>query len=193
MAISNCRISSSNLTIGLVLLWCLIQCVYAIMQCICFFESGNPRYGFTGSFYNPGPFACYLAVGVPVALRIAVIENYKLQRWFGVGVVVMSYISMIWTAIRFVRYMGRCMRKKNPQDFSLENQSKDTIYIRDIVTPCPCTEASVVDTVIPPGAVVPVNVRVKEDSVTGDFQRSVHIFYINFDNPTILGLSGRVI
>ena len=78
-------------------------------------------------------------------------------------------------------------------DFSLENQSKDTIYIRDIVTSCPCTEASVVDTVIPPGAVVPVNVRVKEDSVTGDFQRSVHIFYINFDNPTILGLSGRVI
>ena len=162
-------------------------------QWIGFFESGNPRYGFTGSFYNPGLFACYLAVGVPVALRIAVTENYKFQRWFGVGVVVMSYISMIWTAILFMRYMGRCMRKKNPQDFSLENQSKDTIYIRDIVTPCPCTEASVADTVIPPGAVVPVNVRVKEDSVTGDFQRSVHIFYSNFDNPTILGLSGRVI
>lgn len=78
-------------------------------------------------------------------------------------------------------------------EVSLENQGRDTVYIRDIRTSCPCTEASVTDTAIPPGASVPVNVRLREDSVTGEFQRSGHIFYRNFDNPTVLGISGTII
>lgn len=52
---------------------------------------------------------------------------------------------------------------------------------------------SVTDSAIPPGASVPVNVRLREDSVIGEFQRSVHIFYRDFDNPTVLGLSGTII
>lgn len=78
-------------------------------------------------------------------------------------------------------------------EFSLENQGRDTVYIRDIITSCPCTEVSVTDSAIPPGASVPVNVRFREDSVTGEFQRSVHIFYRDFDNPTVLGISGAII
>lgn len=78
-------------------------------------------------------------------------------------------------------------------EFSLENQGRDTVYIRDIITSCPCTEASVTDTAIPPGASVPVNVRLREDSITGDFLRSVHVFYRDFDNPTVLGVSGTII
>ena len=31
--------------------------------------SGNLLYPFTGTFYNPGPFACYLALSLPWALR----------------------------------------------------------------------------------------------------------------------------
>ena len=30
--------------------------------------SGNRLYPFTGTFYNPGPFACYLALSLPWAL-----------------------------------------------------------------------------------------------------------------------------
>lgn len=78
-------------------------------------------------------------------------------------------------------------------DFSLENQGRDTVYIRDIITSCPCTQASVADSVIPPGTSVPINVRLREDSITGDFQRTVHIFYRDFDNPTVLGISGTII
>lgn len=78
-------------------------------------------------------------------------------------------------------------------EVSLENQGRDTVYIRDIITSCPCTEASVTDTAIPPGASVPVNVRLREDSVSGEFQRSVHIFYRDFNNPTVLGISGTII
>lgn len=78
-------------------------------------------------------------------------------------------------------------------DFSLENQGRDTVFIRDIITSCPCTQASVADTIIPPGTAITVNVRLREDSITGDFLRSVHIFYRDFDNPTVLGLSGTII
>lgn len=41
--------------------------------------------------------------------------------------------------------------------------------------------------------IVPSNVTLREDSVAGEFQRFVHIFYRDFDNPTVLGISGTVI
>ncbi|MDE6377195.1 MAG: DUF1573 domain-containing protein [Duncaniella sp.] len=79
------------------------------------------------------------------------------------------------------------------REFSLDNCGQDTVYIRDIITSCPCTEATVADSVIAPGASVQVNVKLREDSIVGDIQRTVHIYYRDFNNPTILGLSGRVI
>lgn len=79
------------------------------------------------------------------------------------------------------------------REFSLDNCGQDTVYIRDIITSCPCTEATVADSVIAPGERVQVQVKLREDSILGDFQRTVHIYYRDFYNPTILGLSGRVI
>ncbi len=77
-------------------------------------------------------------------------------------------------------------------DFMLKNQSRDTVYIRDIISSCHCTTASLADSVILPGATLPVKISLREDSGTGDFARSVHIFYRNFDNPTVLHVSGTV-
>ena len=39
-------------------------------------QSGNRLYPFTGTFYNPGPFACYLVLSLPWALRL--ISNCQL-------------------------------------------------------------------------------------------------------------------
>ena len=44
--------------------------LYGIIQLIGLSKSNNYNYAFTGSFYNPGPYACYLAVGFPIALRM---------------------------------------------------------------------------------------------------------------------------
>ena len=46
--------------------------LYGILQLFGLSKSNNYNYAFTGSFYNPGPYACYLAVGFPIALRMMV-------------------------------------------------------------------------------------------------------------------------
>ena len=85
---------------GALLLLEVTECFYALTQWIGFFESGNPRYGFTGSFYNPGPFACYIALGVPVAVRMMVKVDNRLQRWLGMGIVALSAILLPATMSR---------------------------------------------------------------------------------------------
>ena len=62
---------SKTLTTTLILSG-LFQCGYATAQLLGICMSGNPNYAFTGSFYNPGPYACYLVVGFPIALRMMV-------------------------------------------------------------------------------------------------------------------------
>ena len=47
-----------------------------LLQLLGMEPSGNRLYPFTGTFYNPGPFACYLALSLPWALRL--ISNEKL-------------------------------------------------------------------------------------------------------------------
>lgn len=78
-------------------------------------------------------------------------------------------------------------------DFSLSNESPDTVFVRSLIPSCHCTEAVIPDTVIPPGEKLPVRITFREDSVTGDFIRTVNIFYYGFENPTVLEISGTVI
>ncbi|MDE7146734.1 MAG: DUF1573 domain-containing protein [Duncaniella sp.] len=83
--------------------------------------------------------------------------------------------------------------KEYLSDFSLSNESSDTVCVRNIISSCHCTEAVTPDTVIPPGEKLPVRITFREDSVTGDFIRTVSIFYYGFENPTVLEIHGTVI
>ncbi len=79
-----------------------LQCVYAIMQLLGIKASGHPEFAFTGGFYNPGPFGCYLAVIFPITLRL-IYHNSKFQNHFGMGMVLLCAVlipaSMSRTAI----------------------------------------------------------------------------------------------
>lgn len=77
--------------------------------------------------------------------------------------------------------------------FMLANESADTVKIRDVISSCDCTEAILTDSMLPPAGNRPIKIKFREDSVTGDFTRTVHIFYHGFENPTILEISGTVI
>lgn len=82
--------------------------------------------------------------------------------------------------------------KEYTHKVTLSNLSSDTVFIRSIISSCPCTEAVPDDSMIPPHAQLPVRITFKEDSAIGDFSRSIHFFYRNFENPTVLELSGTI-
>lgn len=90
---------SKTLTATLILSG-LFQCGYATAQLLGICMSGNPNYAFTGSFYNPGPYACYLAVGFPIALRMIVRGGNKFQKRFGTVMVVLTAILVPATMSR---------------------------------------------------------------------------------------------
>lgn len=70
-------------------------------------RSSHPDYPFTGSFYNPGPFACYLAVLLPIAVFAFRNTDHKLKfrmaRWLGTGMAlacaILIPVSLSRTAI----------------------------------------------------------------------------------------------
>lgn len=52
-----------------------------ILQWLGIKPSHHPAFAFTGSFYNPGPYACYLAISVPVAIYVMTNSNNRLIKW----------------------------------------------------------------------------------------------------------------
>ena len=76
--------------------------------------------------------------------------------------------------------------------FILKNESNENVRIRDIISSCQCTHASVSDSTIAAKGELPVKITFKEDSITGNFIRDILIYYHGFENPTILEISGTV-
>lgn len=63
-------------------------------------DSLTPTNIITGSFYNSGPYACFLAIGFPIALRMIVNCNNKFQKWLGMGIVLCCAILIPATMSR---------------------------------------------------------------------------------------------
>lgn len=89
---------SCAFTVTLILLG-MFQCGYAIAQLLGICMSHNPDYAFTGSFYNPGPLACYLAVCLPVAIRMMLCGN-KFQKPAGMGMAILAVLLIPVTMSR---------------------------------------------------------------------------------------------
>lgn len=75
----------------------------------------------------------------------------------------------------------------------LNNHGSDTVYINDVIGSCHCIEALLPSDCILPEKNMPIKVKFREDSVLGDFKRSVHIYYRDFNNPTVFSLSGTIV
>lgn len=71
-----------------------------LSQILGFLPSIHQMYNYTGSFYNPGPYACFLSVTFPISLRWTIAADNKLQKLCGIGIVAMSTILIPATLSR---------------------------------------------------------------------------------------------
>lgn len=71
-----------------------------LTQLLGFLPSIHQMYNYTGSFYNPGPYACFLSVTFPITLRWTIAADNKLQKLCGIGIVAMSAILIPATLSR---------------------------------------------------------------------------------------------
>ena len=71
-----------------------------ILQWLGILHSHHYGYSFTGTFYNPGPYACFLSIMVPIAVSIMDERNHRTERWVGMVMVLMCAVLIPATLSR---------------------------------------------------------------------------------------------
>ena len=73
------------------------------------------------------------------------------------------------------------------------NPSTDTIHIREIVSSCDCMNLSIPDEALPPESEVETILTFAGDTVPGEFERTVHIYFDDFEYPAVISVFGNII
>lgn len=68
------------------------EAITGILQWVGVMHSHHYGYAFTGTFYNPGPYACFLSIIVPVALSTMGEHNHRAARWAGMWMALMCAV-----------------------------------------------------------------------------------------------------
>lgn len=70
------------------------EALYGILQMTGVMQSLHPGYLATGHFYNPGPYACFLAMLMPVAIRVFLTTDSRGLRHIVTGIIVLSVAAI---------------------------------------------------------------------------------------------------
>ena len=76
------------------------EALVGILQFMGIMHSHHYGYAFTGTFYNPGPYACFLSVIVPVAVSMMTESSSRIARWAGTVMVLLCSILIPATLSR---------------------------------------------------------------------------------------------
>lgn len=79
------------------------------------------------------------------------------------------------------------------REIIFSNQGNDTIHIKKVISSCDCTELSLPERYIRPKSDLKAVLHFAGDTVSGDFERSVYVYYSDFEYPTIITISGKII
>lgn len=94
------RLKVNNIVSFIILFLGYDEAVIGILQWLGIMHSHHYGYAFTGTFYNPGPYACFLSIMVPIAVSMMDERNHWTERWIGSGIVLMCAILIPVTLSR---------------------------------------------------------------------------------------------
>lgn len=83
--------------------------------------------------------------------------------------------------------------EKKSREVVFSNHSNDTVNIRKVVSSCDCTELSLPIEYISPKSDLKAVVHFIGDTITGYFDRTLHIYYSEYNYPTIITVTGNII
>ena len=132
-----------------------------------------------------------MAVGNPVySLEIASLYKEIILGQISVSVESSSMVSVIDSRVD----LG-CLHRGEIQTRGIvfSNHGNDTVRIRKIISSSDSTELSFPNEYLTPGSDQNAVLKFTGDTVTGDFNRSIHVYYLNFEYPTVITVSGNII
>lgn len=83
-------------------------------------------------------------------------------------------------------------RETARHEIEFTNSGNDTVRIDKTVSSCECTELSFQKKIIPPQSQVKATLIFSGDTIAGDFERTIHVYYKDFEYPTIINVSGNI-
>ena len=74
----------------------------------------------------------------------------------------------------------------------ISNPSEDSIRIRKIVSSCECTHLEIPDGELPSKSHVEAMLTFNVDTISGEFDRVIHVYYEDFDYPSVINVCGYI-
>lgn len=78
------------------------------------------------------------------------------------------------------------------QNLTISNMGEDTVYIQKVIESCECMKVELSKKAIAPKSEIPVTITFSGDSIAGEFNRTAHIYYDNYDYPSIITIIGKI-
>lgn len=73
------------------------------------------------------------------------------------------------------------------------NHGNDTIVIKKVITSCECTDLSLPQSYLYPNSDLNALLHFYADTIPGKFERTIHVYYSDFDYPTAITIFGNII
>lgn len=78
-------------------------------------------------------------------------------------------------------------------DIIFTNHGNDTVHIEKVISSCDCTELSLSKGYIAPKSDMKAVLTFAGDTTIGDFERTIHIYFSDFEYPTTIAILGNII
>ncbi|MDE6076122.1 MAG: DUF1573 domain-containing protein [Muribaculaceae bacterium] len=73
------------------------------------------------------------------------------------------------------------------------NESMDTVYIDRISSSCDCIRLLFSDSYLYPKSEIEATLQVDTDTISGEFERSINVYYKDFDHPSVINVFGNIL
>ncbi len=131
-----------------------------------------------------------MAIGSPVgSTDIEKMYNSIISGKISMSPVSESAVSISENTLNFGR-IGILERSSRTVTFT--NLGKDTIRIGRVESSCECTDITFPHDIIPPSSEVEATVHFRGDTIPGEFERTIHVYYPDMDYPTVINITGNI-
>jgi len=79
------------------------------------------------------------------------------------------------------------------REIVFSNAGNDTVRIKEVLSSCDCTDLTFTHGHIPPRSDLGATLVFSGDTIAGEFERTIHVYYKDFEYPTVINVYGNII
>lgn len=131
-----------------------------------------------------------MAIGSPVGgSDIAAMYNSIISGKMAISPDATSAVSVSDNTVRLGRLAANTPATRT---LSFSNMGNDIVRIAKIESSCECTDITFPRDFLPPASKIEATIHFKGDTIPGEFERTIHVYYSGMDYPTVINVTGDI-